>query len=108
MDSGASSHMASDHGNLSSLKPSTSQFITVGNDSSIPITHTGCKTIRSPSKPLYLNNILIVPNIIENLISVRQFTIDNYCSFQFDPYGFSVKDLLTRTMILRCNSSGPL
>lgn len=108
MDSGASSHMASDPGNLSYLKPSTSQSVTVGNGSSIPITHTGYKTIHSPSKPLHLHNILVVPNIIKNLISVRQFTIDNYCSIQFDPYGFSVKDLLTGTVILRCNSIGPL
>ena len=39
---------------------------------------------------------------------LRQFTIDNYCTIQFDPYGFSVKDLLTGTVIIRCNSSGPL
>eukprot|EP00267_Zea_mays_P038143 XP_008676400.1 uncharacterized protein LOC103652638 [Zea mays] len=46
--------------------------------------------------------------LIKNLISICQFTIDNNCSVEFDPYGCSVKDLLSRNVIIRCNSSGPL
>jgi histone deacetylase 1/2 len=57
---------------------------------------------------LRLNNVLVSPKLIKNLISVRQFTIDNNCSVEFDPFGCSVKDLLTRTEIARCNSPGPL
>uniref|UniRef100_A0A8R7QYA1 Integrase catalytic domain-containing protein n=1 Tax=Triticum urartu TaxID=4572 RepID=A0A8R7QYA1_TRIUA len=34
--------------------------------------------------------------------------MDNLCSIEFDPFGFSVKDLLTKTVLLRCNSSGAL
>jgi hypothetical protein len=30
------------------------------------------------------------------------------CSMEVDPYGCSVKDLLSRSVIIRCNSSGPL
>jgi transposase InsO family protein len=41
-------------------------------------------------------------------MSVRKFTRDNLCSIEFDPFGFSVKDLLTRTTILRSTSSGDL
>ena len=107
MDTGASSHMASDHGTVSSLKPS-SQIVTVGNGQTIPVTYTGSTTLPSSSRSLFLNIILIVPKIIKNLIYVRQFTIDNSCSIEFDPLGFSVKDLLTKTVMLRCNSSGPL
>lgn len=33
---------------------------------------------------------------------------DNSCSIEFDPFGFCVKDLLTWTRLLRCNSPGPL
>jgi hypothetical protein len=108
MDSGASSHMASDHGILSSPVPFSSHKIIVGNGASLPVTHTGSHTFSFDSKNLFLRNILIVPHIIKNLISVRQFTIDNLCSIEFDPFGFSVKDLLTKTVILRCNSPGPL
>jgi hypothetical protein len=45
----------------------------------------------SPS--LALNNVLVSPHLIKNLISVHQFTIDNNCSVDFDPSGCSVKDL---------------
>jgi hypothetical protein len=46
--------------------------------------------------------------LIKDLISVRQFTTDNSCSVEFDPFGCSVKDLPTRHKIIRCNNSGPL
>ncbi|GJV81664.1 ribonuclease H-like domain-containing protein [Tanacetum coccineum] len=40
--------------------------------------------------------------------SMRQFTRDNKCSVVFDEFGFSVKDFLTRHILLRCDSSGDL
>jgi hypothetical protein len=39
---------------------------------------------------------------------MRQFTIDNFCSIEFDSWGFYVKDLRTGAMILRCSSTGDL
>jgi hypothetical protein len=42
------------------------------------------------------------------LLSIRQFTSDNFCSVEFDARGFSVKDLKTHRVILRCNSEGDL
>jgi hypothetical protein len=53
----------------------------------------------------YLNNVLVTPDNIKNLLSVHQFTIDNWCSMEFDPFGPSVKDLATRNMITRCTPS---
>ena len=63
---------------------------------------------QSWSSSLRLNNVLVSPQLIKNLISVRQFTIDNNCFEEFDPAGCSVKVLPSRTEIVRCNSSGPL
>ena len=83
MDTGASSHMASDPGNFLSLKPSPPQSITVGNDASLPVTHVGSTTLNSRSQTLHIRNILLVPHIIKNLISVRQFTLDNNCTIEF-------------------------
>jgi hypothetical protein len=60
------------------------------------------------SGQFYLSNVLVTPDIIKNLLSVRQFTTDNNCSMEFDPFGLSVKDLNSRNTILRCNNSGPL
>ena len=51
---------------------------------------------------------MVSPHIIKNLISIRRFTTDNNCSIEFDPFGLSVKDLQTRNVIARCNSSGDL
>lgn len=59
-------------------------------------------------RPLQLHNILVAPHIIKNLIYVHRFTRDNLCSIEFDPYGFYVKDLLTKTTLLRSNSDGEL
>ena len=100
MDSGASSHMASNPGILSTYTPSNAHTITVGNGASLPISHIGSHTLPSLSQPLYLNHVLVVPHIIKNLLSVRQLTTDNYVSIEFDPWGFSVKALPTRIEIL--------
>nr|GEW59397.1 ribonuclease H-like domain-containing protein [Tanacetum cinerariifolium] len=41
-------------------------------------------------------------------IHVVMFTRDNNCTIEFDSFGFSVKDFLTRHILLRCDSSGNL
>jgi hypothetical protein len=45
---------------------------------------------------------------MKNLISVCQFTRDNLVSIEFDHFGLSVKDYLTKVEIARFNSSGDL
>jgi hypothetical protein len=56
----------------------------------------------------YLNDVLIAPHITYNLLFVRWFTTDNSCSIEFDPSGFSVKDLATRNPLASCDSTEPL
>jgi hypothetical protein len=51
---------------------------------------------------------LISPSLVKNLISVRTLTRDNNVIIEFDPFGFSIKDLPTRTVLLRCESRGEL
>jgi hypothetical protein len=46
--------------------------------------------------------------MVQSLLSVRHFTTDNWCSMEFDSFGLSVKDLSTRNVIVRSNSTGPL
>ncbi|GJT79051.1 ribonuclease H-like domain-containing protein [Tanacetum coccineum] len=109
MDTGASSHLNFNASNLSTifdkrLFPS----VHVGDGKSIPVTNTGHNIIPSHHRPLHLHNVLVTPNIIKNLIYVRQFTRDNNCTIEFDAFGFSVKDYLTRHILLRCDSSGDL
>jgi hypothetical protein len=89
----ASNHTTSDAGNLTSIHPPTftdPSSIVVGNGSALSVTLVGDSALRGP---FYLNNVLVTPDIIQNLLSVRRFTTDNWCSMEFDQFGLSVKDL---------------
>ena len=111
MDSGASAHMTSDAGTLSSShrpNPTTPSHIVVGNGSLLPITSVGRAHLHYPNRSFVLNNVLFSPDIIKSLISARRFSRDNWCSVELDPFGLSVKDYQTKTEIVRCNSPGDL
>ena len=111
MDTGATSHMTSSTGTLSSyfnLSNHPNNNIVVGNGHSIPILGYGHTNLPSPCQSLSLENVLHAPKLIKNLISVRKFTKDNSVSVEFDPFGFSVKDFRTGRPILRCDSHGDL
>jgi hypothetical protein len=108
IDSGASYHTTPAAGMLSRSHPPHSSHptsIVVGNDSTLPVTSVGVPVLYGP---FYLNDVLVAPHITHNLLSVCRFTIDNSCSIEFGPSGFSVKDLATRTPLARCDSAGPL
>ncbi|GKF82200.1 hypothetical protein Tco_0243856, partial [Tanacetum coccineum] len=78
--------------------------ILVGNGHSIPVTNTGHSILPTATKSLHLNNVLITPHIVKNLIFVRE----NNCTIEFDAFSFSVKDFLTRRVLLPCDSNGDL
>jgi len=110
-DSDAGTHMVNKAGILSSFHPPSSSSpssIIVGNGALLPVTSVGSHSFSTDQRPLILSNVLVSPSIIKNLISVRRFTIDNNCSIEFDPFGLSVKDLQTRSVIVRCNNMGDL
>jgi hypothetical protein len=109
--SGASAHMVNNAGIISSSQPplsSSPSSIIIGNGAILPVTSIGSHSFFTPRHPLILSNVLFSPSIIKNLISVCRFTTDNKCSIEFDPFGLSVKDLQTRSVIARCNSMGDL
>ena len=72
------------------------------------VTHRAHTVIPTAHSPLRLNNVLVSPSLVKNLISVRTLTRDNNVSVEFDPFGFSTEDLPTHTVLLRCNSHGEL
>ena len=77
LDSGATHHTTSNDASLTSkTEYYGSGVLTVGNGSTLPISHIGNSTL-AVSKPLYLRNILLVPSIKKNLISIAKFTVDN-------------------------------
>jgi hypothetical protein len=87
---------------LASSNPSS---IVVGNDSSLPITSVGDSVLPDP---FYLNNILLALDMVQSLIFVYRFTTDNWCSIEFDLFDLSVKDLTTKNVIVRSNSTSLL
>jgi hypothetical protein len=79
-DSDATHHTTPSVDNISTLRPLTSSnpsSIIVGNGSSLPIITVGDSVLPGP---LYLNNILLAPDMVQSLLSVRRFTTDNWCS----------------------------
>jgi hypothetical protein len=71
MDSGATSHVTSDINNLSSSQPYNGpEAVHIGNGTGLFIAHKGSTIFPTEFKPLLLNNILHVPAITKNLLSV--------------------------------------
>jgi hypothetical protein len=108
-DTAATSHMSSLAGNFppSVLRPFSSS-ITVGNGAQLLVTYRAQTLIPTANSYLHLNDVLVSPSLIKNLISVRHLNRDNNVSIEFDPSGFSIKDLPTRAEMLRCESSSDL
>jgi hypothetical protein len=102
--------MSSNPGNLSSPQPLlNSALITDGNGATLPVTHHASPTIATAQSPLHLNNVLVFPSLVKNLILVRTLTQDNNVSVEFNPFiFFSIKDLHTHTVLLQCNSTSEL
>jgi hypothetical protein len=76
MNSGASNHTTLDVGNLTFVCPPTfsdPSSIVVGNGSALLVTLVGNSTLPGP---FYLNNVLVTPDIIQNLLCIRHFTTD--------------------------------
>ena len=82
--------MASSDGILLTRLPPYSSSITVGNGHSIPVVSHGT-SILPTTDTFYLNNVLIAPDIVRNLLSVHPFTCYNHCSIEFDNLGFMLR-----------------
>ena len=54
----------------------------VGDGSWLPVTAVGFAP--------HLPNVLVAPQMVHKLLSIRQFTADNSCSIEFNSSGFTV------------------
>jgi len=108
-DSGASAHMTNNPSLLSSSSPySGSSQVMVGNGNLLSILSTSTSFLPTSSKPLLLNNVLYVPSLQKNLMSVHRLCVDNNCFIQFTESGFFVKDKKTKQVLLHCKNNGSL
>jgi hypothetical protein len=104
-DSGATNHTPPHPGHIFSPRPPSLAHpfaIVVGNGYVLPVTSVDDSV---SSGPFYLNDVLVAPDLVQSLLSVRRFTTDNSCSMEFDPFGLSVKDLATKCVLARYNST---
>lgn len=60
----------------------------VSNGDALSISHIGDTVIQTGHKNLYLNDILVEPQLNKNLICVSKLTSDNTCSVEFTSFGF--------------------
>ena len=108
-DTGATQHMTSDNGKLIDCKPYFgSDKIMVGNGQKLNITHTGNTILHTGKNVVKLENVLVVPDIKKNLISVSQLTSDLPYLFEFTENGFVIKNRETGMVIAKGNRNGGL
>ena len=86
-DSGARSQMTHYTGILTDLKQNTEpNKIIIGNVSNLDITHVGNIFGTGPK----LKEVLLVPKINKNLLSVSKLAKDNCCTLEFGETNFIV------------------
>nr|KYP40820.1 Retrovirus-related Pol polyprotein from transposon TNT 1-94 [Cajanus cajan] len=110
-DSGASHHITHDDSTLSTKNTYTgSDKVNIGNGTGLNIHHVGHSYLHCPkfSKVVILNNLLHVPSITKNLLSVSQFARDNHVFFEFYPDFCTVKTQGTRETVLQGQLRGGL
>jgi hypothetical protein len=108
LDSGATNHTTPHSGHISSPRPPSlahPSSIVVGNGSILPVISVGNSVL---TEPFYINDVLVTPDLVQSLLSIHHFTTDNSCSIEFDPFGLSVKDLATRRVLARSDSTNLL
>ena len=94
-DSGTFDHLT----NLNSLSNQSyykgPQQVTVGNSQSLPINHIGNTTLSTKYHNFILKNVLHVPRIAMNLLSVHKFYLHSNCSCYFDANQIKIQDIPT-------------
>jgi hypothetical protein len=102
-DTGATHHLTSELANLNVRADAYSgpDQIKIGNGAGLSVKHVGISKLISPSFNFKLFDVLHVPNICKNLISVHKFTKDTNTFFEFHPSYFLLKDRTTGKLLHR-------
>ncbi|KAL4565975.1 hypothetical protein LXL04_030083 [Taraxacum kok-saghyz] len=101
-DSGASHHITSDRSSLHTLSEyGGPDEIILGDGKPLSISHTGNAHLHTHSRSLSLPDVLYVPKLRNNLISVAKLCKTNHVSVEFFPSHFFVKDLRTGARLMR-------
>ena len=102
LDSGATHHLPHTTANIHNGTPyNGTNSVVVGNGKSLPITQVGHSFLHTSAKRFVLHNVLHVPQLTSNLISVSKFCTDNNTILEFHPSSFFVKDKDTKVTLLQ-------
>lgn len=102
LDSGASHHLTSDLANLSLHAPyNGGEEVQIGNGAGLEIENTGSTILPSSTRTLFLKNVLHVPDIARNLLSVNKLCTYNNVYVEFFPTMFQVKDLNSGAQMIK-------
>ena len=74
--------------------------ICIGNGLGLTVKHIGSTHLSTPTSSFLLHDVLHVPHITKNLISIQKFTTDTNTSIEFHPTHFFVKDCTTGKVLL--------
>ena len=101
-DSSATHHLTTD---LANLNVKADEYhgpnqIWIGNGLGLTIKHIGSTKLSTFTSSFLLHDVLHVPHITKNLISVHKFTNDTNTSIEFHPTYFIVKDRTTKKVLL--------
>lgn len=100
LDTGASAHMTPDANQLDNiLNYSGSDHVTVGNGAHLPISHIGSLSI---SQDLKLRNVLVVPGLTKNLLSIGQLTRDFPVTVTFTESQFCIQNRDIGQLLVTC------
>ncbi|CAL2227963.1 unnamed protein product [Prunus armeniaca] len=99
IDSGATNHMTSDLQLLSNITPSTStDNVTISNGTGLRTANVGSSSLVSGHQVFHLLEVLHVPNLATNLLSVHRFCLDNHCQILYNALWFQIQDLQGRIL----------
>jgi hypothetical protein len=100
-DTGATHHLTNNLQNLniSSEEYSGQDQIRIGNGTGLSISHSDSASLSFSRRKFLLKQLLHVPNMCKNLLSVRQFALDNDVFFESHSSFFTIKDRKNRLPI---------
>ena len=93
VDFGATTHITNNLGKMTQ-RPTYkgNDAIFLGNGEALRISHIVKARLKIKHRDLKLKNLLVVPEIKKNLLSIGQLTFDNLCSLEFSSTSFVIKD----------------
>ncbi|KAL4318412.1 hypothetical protein GQ457_18G004600 [Hibiscus cannabinus] len=107
VDSGATHHVTRDASNVAQGTDYAGPGkLIVGNGSSLDICQTGQSALVATDRLLIINDLLHVPDVTKNLLSVSKLARDNGLFFEFHAHCCSVRDETLGAVLLRgkeCN-----